>query len=99
MQYGQRKLHLSITEMRRSCSGRFNVSRGRGCDAAESRKRDTGSGTMEGVSDISGALYHHEYNATGAPAASAAGPAGSSTKPSVPISEVKSPDPRVGLST
>ncbi len=45
------------------------------------------------------ALYHHEYNATGVPAASAAGPGGSSTKPSVPISEVKSPDPRVGLGT
>ena len=43
------------------------------------------------------ALYHHEYSATGVPLATVAGPGGSSTNPSVPIREVKSPEPRVGF--
>src|SRR5262245_38589142 len=86
MQYGQRKLQRSITEMRRSCSARPRVSTG---------TVEPPSATMR-PSVAEAIVSHHRYSRVTKPLGQVLGPGGSSTKPSVPASETKSPEPRVG---
>src|SRR5437016_1119273 len=116
MQYGQRKLQRSITEMRRSRIGRASVSRGaerafRGTMTSRTAMRAAqyehhggqwlsveGEGVGPGPGRHAGgsARQDQRYRRVTNPFGQVFGPGGSSTKPAVPASAMKSPDPLVG---